>query len=90
MRKFVLECVLPGAGNMTSEEIENLRHDALDAISKSGKNYIWFESFVTEDKVYCIHGAETVQDVRNLINYINLPVNSIEEVKIIIGPTITN
>lgn len=88
MRKFILERILPGAGNLTKDEIEKIRLETSDAMNQLGIQYIWFESFVTENKIYCIHGATNKEDIIKLTKLLNLPITSIEEVIGKIGPTI--
>lgn len=87
MRKFIIERNLPGAGNLTNEEIAAISRESVEAIRNLNKPYVWFESFVTENKIYCIHGAESAEDARALAKYLNLPANSVEEIKIIFDPT---
>ena len=87
MKKFIVERKLPGAGNMTEEELQALSKTSLAVITILGKPYKWIESFITEDKIYCIHEAEDENAIRNHAKCGNFPVNTIEEIKAIIDPT---
>ena len=87
MKKFIIERKLPGAGNMTSEELKAISKASVEVITKLGKHYSWIQSFVTEDKIYCIHVAENKEDIREHAKCGNFPVNSIEEIKQIIDPS---
>ena len=86
MKKFIVERKLPGAGNMTARELKDISKTTVEVISSLGKPYSWVQSFVTDDKIYCIHIAENKDDIRNHSKSGNLPINTIEEIKQIIDP----
>ena len=86
MKKFLIERKLPGAGNMTPEELQEVSKISVAVISVLGKRYSWLQSFITEDKIYCIHEAENEDDIREHAKCGNLPINSIEEIKAVIDP----
>ena len=86
MKKYIIERNLPGAGNMTTEELQAISKTSVAVISILGKPYTWIQSFVTEDKIYCIHEAENEDDIREHAKCGNFPVNTIEEIKAVIGP----
>ncbi len=87
MKKFIVERNLPGAGNMTPEELQAISKTSNAVISVLGKPYKWIQSFVTEDKIYCIHEAESEKDIREHAKCGDFPVHTIEEIKTIIDPT---
>jgi len=86
MKKFIIERKLPGAGNMTQDELKAVSKTSVTVISVLGKPYVWVESFITEDKIYCIHEAMNEGDIREHSNCASLPINSIDEIKTVIGP----
>ena len=86
MKKFIVERKLPGAGNMTNEELQALSKTSVAVITILGKPYRWIESYVTEDKIYCIHEAENEDAIREHAKCGNFPLNTIEEIKTVIGP----
>ena len=86
MKKFIVERKLPGAGNMTARELKDISKTTVEVISALGKPYSWVQSFVTDDKIYCIHIAENKDDIRDHSRSGNLPINTIEEIKQIIDP----
>jgi len=90
MKKFVVERNLPGAGNLTPEELQQMSEISCEAMKKLGKPYFWIESFVTEDKIYCIHIAESEEVIREHARLGKFPVHSISEVKSIIDPLTSN
>ena len=90
MKKFVVERNLPGAGNLTPEELQAISKTSCDVINRLGKPYHWIETYVTEDKLYCIHIAEDEWTVREHARLGKFPVNMITEVKCIIDPLTSN
>ncbi|MBS1566966.1 MAG: DUF4242 domain-containing protein [Bacteroidetes bacterium] len=86
MKKFVIERNLPGAGNLTPDELRTISQTSCAVLDDLGRPYHWIQSFVTEDKIYCIHIAEDEDAVREHARRGNFPVNMIAEVKAIIDP----
>lgn len=71
---------------MTNEELQALSKTSVAVITILGKPYRWIESYVTEDKIYCIHEAENEDAIREHAKCGNFPLNTIEEIKTVIGP----
>jgi hypothetical protein len=90
MKKFVVERHLPGAGNLSAQELQSISQTSCEVITRLGKPYHWIQSYVTEDKIYCIHIAENEEVVREHARLGRFPVNTISEVKIIIDPLTSN
>ena len=90
MKKFVVERNLPGAGNLSVEELQAISQTSCEVINKLGKPYHWIQSFIAEDKIYCIHIAENEEVVREHARLGNFPVNRVTEVKTIIDPLTGN
>jgi hypothetical protein len=90
MKKFVVERNLPGAGNLSAEELQAISQTSCEVISRLGKPYHWIQSFITEDKIYCIHIAENELVVREHARLGKFPVHTITEVKAIIDPLSSN
>jgi hypothetical protein len=86
MKKFMIERKIPGVGDMTAEELQAISKTSNAVISVLGRPYRWIESFVIQDKIYCIHEAENEDAIREHANCGSFPVDSIEEVKAVIGP----
>ena len=86
MKKFIIERSVPGAGNMTSEELQAISKTSNAVISVLGKPYVWIESFVTADKIYCVHEADNEDVIREPGKCGDFPADKIEEIKAVIGP----
>jgi hypothetical protein len=87
MKMFIIERNLPGAGNMTPEELKAIAKTSNTVITLMGKPYKWLHSYVTENKIYCIHEADNEKDILEHASCGDFPANAVEEIKTIIGPT---
>jgi hypothetical protein len=87
MKKFVIERKLPGAGNLTPEELQIIARTSNEVVAGLKEPYIWLESFVTEDKIYCIHIAESEEVVREHAKRACFPINTVTEIKAVIDAT---
>ena len=86
MKKYIIERDVPGAGKMTQEELEMVSKTSVAVISVLGRPYTWIESFVTENKIYCVHEAENEQDIREHAKCADIPANQVNEIKAVINP----
>ncbi len=84
MKKYIVERNLPGAENLSTAELQALAQTFCDTACKLEGTYIWLESFMTEDKIYCIVEAESKEIIREHARLGNIPVNTISEVRTII------
>jgi Protein of unknown function (DUF4242) len=90
MKKFVIERILPGAGTLSAEELQSIAETSCEVVNQIGKPYHWIQSFVTGDKIYCIHIAESEEVVREHARLCKFPVNTVAEVKAVIDPLTSN
>ena len=87
MPKYVIEREVPGAGKLSPEELKGMAQKSCKVLQEMGPQIQWQESFVTEDKVYCIYIAQNEEAVREHAQRGEFPVNSISEVKSVTDPT---
>jgi hypothetical protein len=90
MKKFVVERNLPGAGDLSPAELQAISQTSCEVIGEIGKPYHWVQSFITNDKIYCVHIAENEEVVREHAKKGRFPVHSVNEVKSIIDPITAN
>jgi hypothetical protein len=86
MKKFVVERNLPGAGNFSPEELKTIAKTSCEVLSHLGEPYHWIQSFITDDKIYCIHIAESEAVVREHARRGGFPINTVAEVRAVIDP----
>jgi hypothetical protein len=89
MKKFIVEREIPGLGNLTQEELQAITRKSNETLKEMNKEYHWIESFVTGDKMYCVHIAPDEDTVREHARCGGFPVNRVSEVLSSINPTTT-
>ena len=87
MPKYVIEREIPGAGNLSSAELTGISQKSCGVLSNLGPQIQWVQSYVTDDKIYCVYIAPNEELVREHANQGGFPANSISEVKATIDPT---
>jgi uncharacterized protein DUF4242 len=90
MKKFVIERNLPGAGNLSVDEIQAIAQTSCEVVNGLGKPYHWIQSFITDDKIYCVHIAENEEVIREHAKLGKFPANKVSEVKAIMDPVTGN
>ena len=87
MPKYVIEREIPGAGDLTPEQLKGISQTSCNVLRKLGPEIQWIESYVTGDKIYCLYFAPNEQIIREHANQGGFPANRISQVKSIIDPT---
>jgi uncharacterized protein DUF4242 len=87
MPKYVIEREITGAGKLSANEIQAVAQTSCNVLRNLGPEIQWVESFVTQDKIYCIYIAPNEQMIREHAQQGGFPANRISEVKRMIDPT---
>jgi Protein of unknown function (DUF4242) len=87
MPKYVIEREIPGAGNLTPDQLHAISQKSCGVLRNLGPSIQWVESFVTQDKIYCVYIAPNEQMVRDHASQGGFPANRVSEVKQMIDPT---
>jgi hypothetical protein len=87
MQKYVIERDLPGAGKLSASELKAISQKSRDVLRNMGPKIQWVESYVTDDKIYCVYLAENEADIASHAKAGGFPANRISRVKAIIDPT---
>ena len=87
MPKYVIEREIPGAGNLSPQELQSVSQTSCNVLRKMGPDIQWVQSYVTADKVYCIYIAPNEEMIREHAREGGFPANSISEIKTTIDPT---
>lgn len=87
MPKYVIEREIPGAGKLTSEELQGISQKSCGVLKELGPQIQWVQSYVTDNKVYCVYIAPNESMVREHAEKGGFPANSVSEVRAIIDPT---
>ena len=87
MPKYVIEREIPGAGKLSREELQAISQKSCGVLSKLGPQIQWIESYVMDDRVYCIYIAPNEELIREHARQGGFPANRTSEVRSIIDPT---
>jgi hypothetical protein len=87
MPKYVIEREIPGAGSLTEDQVLAISQKSCSVLKGLGPQIQWVESFVTQDKVYCVYIAPDEATVREHAKQGGFPANRVSEVKRMIDPT---
>lgn len=86
MPKYVIEREIPGAGKLSVADLKAISQKSCGVISNLGPTIQWVESFVTEDKIYCVYLAPNKELLLEHASQGGFPANRIEEVSNVISP----
>jgi cell division inhibitor SulA len=87
MPKYLIEREIPGAGNMTPQQLQAVSQTSCGVLQKLGPQIQWLHSYVTGDKIYCVYIAPNEEMVREHAQQGGFPANRISEIKTMIDPT---
>jgi hypothetical protein len=87
MPKFVIERELPGAGKLSGPELQGISQHSCGVLQSMGPTIQWVESYVTDDKIYCIYIAPNEDAVREHAEKGGFPANRVSEIRTVIDPT---
>jgi hypothetical protein len=87
MPKFIIEREIAGAGKLSAEELRSISQRSCSVLGRLGPQIQWVESYVTDDKVYCVYIAPDAAMIRQHAEQGGFPANRISEVRRTIDPT---
>lgn len=87
MPKFVIERELPNAGKLSPQEFQAVSQKSCSVLRSMGPSIQWVESYVTDNKIYCVYIAENEQAIRKHAEQGGFPANKISQVRRMIDPT---
>jgi cell division inhibitor SulA len=87
MPKFVIEREIPGAGSMSAEQLQAVSQTSCGVLRNLGPQIQWLQSYVTDDKIFCVYIAPNEEMVREHAKQGGFPANKVLQVRAIIDPT---
>ena len=87
MPKYVIEREISGAGSLSTEEFQGISQKSCGVLQEMGPQIQWVESFVTDDKIYCVYIAPDEHAIREHAQKGGFPADRISEIKAVIDPT---
>lgn len=86
MRRYVIERELQGAGKLSSEQLRDVSQTSVDVLREMGPGIQWLQTYVTDDRMYCVYVAESERMIREHGKRGGFPCTRISEVRHIIDP----
>jgi len=87
MPKYLIEREIPGAGNLSTIELQAISQKSCNVLRNMGPEIQWVQSYVAGDKIYCVYIAPNADMIKEHAKQGGFPANQISEVKTIIDPT---
>lgn len=87
MPKYIIEREIPEAGKLSPEQLQAISQKSCEVLRNLGPQIQWLQSYVTDDKIYCVYIAPDAETVREHAQQGGFPANRISEVRSIIDPT---
>ena len=87
MPKYVIEREIPGAGQLTPDQLHAISQTSCNVLRGMGPQIQWVQSYVVDDKIYCIYIAPDEASVREHAKQGGFPANRVSVVRAMIDPT---
>jgi hypothetical protein len=87
MPKFVIEREIPEVGKLSPEQLKAVSQTSCGVLREMGPQIQWLQSYVTDDKIYCVYIAPDEETVRKHAQLGGFPANRVSQVRSMIDPT---
>ena len=87
MPRYVIERDVPGAGKLTPADLVAISQKSCGVLNELGPRIQWVQSYVVDDRIYCVYIAPDEATVRRHAQLGGFPANRVSEVRAIIDPT---
>ncbi len=87
MPKFIIEREIPGAGQLSSAQLNAISQKSCSVLKALGPQIQWVESYVTDDKIYCVYISPNEALVREHAKQGGFPANRVSQIRRMIDPT---
>lgn len=87
MPRFMIEREIPGIGGSSNTDLQAAAQKSCDVLNSIGTSIQWVESFVTDNKTYCVYLAPDKATIERHASESGFPANSIQQVRSVIDPT---
>jgi hypothetical protein len=86
MKQFIIERNVPGASQLSKDELRAIAVQSNATVAGLGEPYNWVTSYVAGDTIYCVHEAESADVIRRHAREGGFPADKVTEVTTHIGP----
>jgi len=87
MPKYLIEREIPGAGDLTPDQLRGISQKSCSVLNQLGPQIQWIQSYVTGDKIYCVYRAPNEAMVREHAKQGGFPANKVSEITTVIDPS---
>ncbi len=87
MPQYVIEREIPGAGQLTDQQLKEVSLKSIETLGSLGPQIQWLHSYVTEEKVYCVYLAPDEAMVQEHARRTGIPANRVSAVRRLLDPT---
>lgn len=87
MPKYIIERDIPNAGTLTTEQLQEISQKSCCVLSEMGNKIQWLQSYVCDNKIYCIYIAPNEAEIYEHATKGGFPVNKISQIKHVIDPS---
>jgi len=86
MPRYLIERALPGAGSLSTDEVQAIAQKSNEVLAGMGGRAHWVESYVTSDAITCVYIADSPEAIREHAEAGGFPVTNIREISGVIDP----
>jgi hypothetical protein len=86
MPKFVIERDMPAVGKLSASDLRGASQKSCDVLGALGPKIQWIQSYVTDNKIYCVYYAADEGLVRRHAEMSGFPADRISPVRSVIEP----
>lgn len=87
MPKYIIEREIPGASDLSKQELQNISQASCTVLDQLGTQIQWVQSYVAGDRFYCIYNAPSEALIKEHARRGNFPANRITKIQTIVDPT---
>jgi hypothetical protein len=87
MPRYVIEREVPGAGQLSPDELRSISKQSVGVVKEVGGGLTWLHTFVVDDKMYCIYDSPTPELIHEHARCMGIPANVVAEVRVVIDPS---
>ena len=87
MPEYVIEREMPGVGKLGADDLKGASQTSCNVLRELGPQIQWVQSYVTDNKIYCVYRAPNEEIIREHAERGGFPANKISEVRTMINPT---
>jgi hypothetical protein len=90
LKTYVIERNIPGAGQFSPEKLKDISKTSCTVLKELGPGIQWIQSYVTDNKIFCVYKAENIELIKEHAKKGGFPVTNIYEVSTVISPSTAN